>query len=398
MLPHPRRSPLASRALRHPPYCTRRKLQHETLGLRADFCLFSQRRMPAAAASSRIMAAPFSAIMIVGALVLAVVTVGMTEASITRSPCDPAHPQPGIDHGHRVLAHPAGADDVIDRRALPAHVVGQRLLAGDIRPGRRSPPTLCRAMAGRGEDAPRQRDARERDPQVVGRREVVGLERRAHERVGRLRHDRAAALGPGDADRDGHAGLALQRAELVLVVARRREQQLDVGARQALAAAGERLRARHAEGQRAAPRRQPARDLARQPQPARQLVDRHRVPDPVRDADRVVVGQVGADARQIVHHRHADRLQMRARPDARHLQQVRRVDGAARQDHLARRRHLPVLALLPEGDAGAALAVEQQPRRERIGLDAQVRPRPCACARKVRAVEPRKRPLRDICE
>ena len=56
------------------------------------------------------------------------------------------------------------------------------------------------------------------------------------ERVGAIGHDGAAAVGLHRADRAGHAGLALEHAELGVVVAGRREQQLQVGAGEALAA------------------------------------------------------------------------------------------------------------------------------------------------------------------
>ncbi len=51
---------------------------------------------------------------------------------------------------------------------------------------------------------------------------------------------------------------------------------------------------------------------------------------------------------------------------------MRRVDGAAAEDHLARRHLLPVDPVLTEGDAGSAFAVEQQSGDQRVGLDLQI--------------------------
>src|SRR5260370_34396475 len=63
---------------------------------------------------------------------------------------------------------------------------------------------------------------------------------------------------------------------------------------------------------------------------------------------------------------------MAGRANARNLQQVRRIDRAAADHDLARRGNPPVNAVLAKRDAGTAPSVEQQPGRDRLGLDPQV--------------------------
>ena len=90
-----------------------------------------------------------------------------------------------------------------------------------------------------------------------------------------------------------------------------------------------------------------------------------------------VVVQVLAHARQIVHHRNAVLLQLRARANAREHQQLGRQQRPGAEQHFARGAHfqLPALAVL---HAHRTAALHQHPRGLRAGDDLQVRAGPGA--------------------
>ena len=157
-----------------------------------------------------------------------------------------------------------------------------------------------------------------------------------------------------------------------MVVGCRREQYLQIGADTPLAHAGEYARGRYTEGQRPGPEQTPARNLARKPGAATQLIDGNLALHPIGEQRREVIDQIRADARQVVQHGNTDRLQVLGRADPRHLQKLRRVYGAAADDHLASRLRLHDLAAAFILDAGGTAILQQNAPRQSIRLDTQI--------------------------
>ena len=126
------------------------------------------------------MAAPFSAIIIVGELVLPEVMRGIAEASMTRKPFDAAHPQALVEHGRGIVrrcpSSPSRRDGRSSCRCRPP-------LRAARRPSSRSAPgpVLLRPEARERrlrDDAARQPQRIDRDPPVLLRREIVRADRR----------------------------------------------------------------------------------------------------------------------------------------------------------------------------------------------------------------------------
>ena len=87
-----------------------------------------------------------------------------------------------------------------------------------------------------------------------------------------------------------------------------------------------------------------------------------------------MVLQVAADARRVADHGDAVLGQPVARPDAGELQDLRRADGACRQDDLALGARLDEPAALAEPDADGAPAFDDHLLDQHAGLQAQVGP------------------------
>src|SRR5205807_10309411 len=87
-----------------------------------------------------------------------------------------------------------------------------------------------------------------------------------------------------------------------------------------------------------------------------------------------VVLEVLPDTGKGVDDRDPERLQERRAPDAGELQELRRVEGAPGEYHLARECMLRRAAALQVLDPDRTRTLEEDPRDERPGADRQVRP------------------------
>lgn len=124
----------------------------------------------------------------------------------------------------------------------------------------------------------------------------------------------------------------------------------------------------------------PAHDLQRERRTGCEFVDRSGAANTRHESHRIVVAQVLADARQMLHHRDAERLQVLRVADARQLQQLRGVDRATANDDLAVRVDAPghpCLAFDEVLDATRPLLLDQDARGLRTGADDQVSAAAC---------------------
>ena len=271
-------------------------------------------------------------------------------------------------------AHRAAADRVVEGRAAAAHELDQLLRAEDLRAGPGLVLDEARERLG-GEGQAHDAHALDQRGEVALVGEEVGLDLGRGGGIGQREAHVAAAVRAQLRHAAGHAGRALERrlAHAAAFVARGREQQLQVGARRILVRRHEAVGVRHRRGEQAAPREKVLERFEREARAVRALVQGLRPAHPHRDAQRVVVGEAFADRGQGVLDLDAERLQVRRVAHARELQQLRRVDRAGGEDHLARGAHHAPRAAPVVGHARGALALEDDARHVRALAQCEVR-------------------------
>ena len=166
-----------------------------------------------------------------------------------------------------------------------------------------------------------------------------------------------------------HDGVTVVRvADALLEIRGGRENQLQIGQFEVRAAPDEPVRLPHVRGQHAAPSHEVVHQLQRLLGGEQRVVGNV---EPQRHDQ--VVEQVAADVRRVGHHVDTVLGELVAIADARQHQQLRAVDRAPAQHHLAAGLDDAAGAKLLEFHTGGALSVEDHPRGGGFGVQRQIR-------------------------
>ena len=128
-----------------------------------------------------------------------------------------------------------------------------------------------------------------------------------------------------------------------------------------------------ADRKRSAPREDPLHaDQQRPPPRIEVIVGRDRLGAAKQQSQLQVILQVFAHTRQVAHERNPELRKQWRRPDARQLQQLRTLQRARAQQHLALRAHRVQLAILSIFDTHCVRALEQHARGLRAGSHIEI--------------------------
>ena len=192
----------------------------------------------------------------------------------------------------------------------------------------------------RPQEPPRERDAANQRPLVGLVRQVVWLNCRIDEDIGRFRSYVSSALGPMLPDTAAHTWIVVKHADEAVLIARRREHNLEIGAAYVWIGLPEAIAKRRAHADHTGSASEPAQYLADQCRAAGDFVDGPGILCTRHDADRAMITEVFADRLQIVNDLDAEAFKQAATADAGELQKARRIDGAAADNNLFADFHL----------------------------------------------------------
>ena len=301
------------------------------------------------------------------------VTYGIADASTTRNPSIPRTfivRGSTTDRSSVPIRHVHEGCSAVS--PFPAHPV-QDLLVGLHLLARGELTAVERTERRLREDRPRDLDRLHPFLPILVGRQVVEPERRVH-----------PGIGAHDLHRPPRVRVHRSDVHLVAVVPGRSrpvvangdgqevEHQVRIG--DLVVAPDEAARLEMVRGPEARTEEQPLGPDERLPPQLQARGDRHGLRAGMLHVDLEVILEMLADPGNVLHHVDAQRAELVRVADPRELQDLRRVDGAAAQDHLARpnrpRRTRPARVLDPD----RSRPVEQDPVDERPGAHVEVRP------------------------